>query len=205
MNDLFADPIDVAGVRIWSGYLDRPTQEAMVADIRQVAEKAPPNRYLTPSGHQMSVAMTAAGALGWSADRSGYRYIDTAPDGGDWPEIPASVMAVWTALSGVTQRPDSCLINYYGEGARMGLHQDRDEATTDWPVLSISLGDEALFRIGGTARRGPTQSVWLRSGDVALLSDAARLAYHGIDRIRFGSSDLLAKGGRLNLTLRVAG
>ena len=91
----------------------------------------------------------------------------------------------------------------YGEGAKMGLHQDRDEADFDMPVVSISLGDEALFRVGGVERGGPTRSIWLRSGDVAVMGGAARLVHHGIDRVRWGSSTLLPRGGRINLTLRV--
>lgn len=87
----------------------------------------------------------------------------------------------------------------------MGLHQDRDEAELDWPVVSISLGDEAMFRVGGQTRRDPTKSVWLKSGDVVVLAGVSRLAYHGIDRIKFGSSTLLDHGGRLNVTLRIAG
>jgi alkylated DNA repair protein (DNA oxidative demethylase) len=101
------------------------------------------------------------------------------------------------------RKPDSCLINYYSGAAKMGLHQDRDEASFDWPVVSISLGDDALFRIGGMDRRDPTESFWLSSGDVVVLQGESRLAYHGVDRVRFGSSRLLEGGGRLNLTLRV--
>lgn len=153
----------------------------------------------------MSVRMSAAGTLGWVTDRSGYRYDPVQPDGSEWPEIPASILAVWQQLSGVERLPDSCLVNFYGEGAKMGMHQDRDEADTVWPVVSISLGDDALFRVGGVTRGGATKSIWLKSGDVAVLSGRARLAYHGIDRIKFGSSDLLPDGGRINVTLRVAG
>jgi alkylated DNA repair protein (DNA oxidative demethylase) len=153
----------------------------------------------------MSVKMSGAGTRAWLADSTGYRYDTAQPDGRDWPEIPTSVLTVWDTVSGVEQKPDSCLVNFYGEGAKMGMHQDKDEATTDWPVVSISLGDDALFRVGGTKRGGPTQSVWLRSGDVAVLAGDGRLAYHGIDRIRFGTSALLPEGGRINVTLRVAG
>ena len=99
--------------------------------------------------------------------------------------------------------PDCCLINFDGEGTRMGLHQDRDEQDFSQPVLSISLGDEALFRMGNVERGGATRSVWLRSGDVVVMGGEARLRHHGIDRIRFGSSPLLPNGGRINLTLRV--
>lgn len=199
------EPLDLNGVKVWQSRLDRADQAALVDDLRSLANEAPFRRYETPGGRRMSVRMTAAGDLGWITDRMGYRYDPAQPDGRAWPDMPESVLAVWRAVSGVSRLPDSCLVNYYGEGARMGMHQDRDEAETDWPVVSISLGDEALFRVGGVTRGGPTRSVWLKSGDVAVLSGAARLAYHGIDRLRFGSSDLLPDGGRINVTLRVAG
>lgn len=197
--------LEFMGVRLWPGWLDRPEQEAIVADIREMAGDAPFRQYSTRRGQALSVRMTAAGARGWMTDRKGYRYEDRQPDGAAWPDIPPRILNVWRALSGVSRDPDSCLVNFYGEGARMGLHQDRDEAELDWPVLSISLGDDALFRVGGPERGDPTRSVWLKSGDIALLSGLARLHHHGIDRIKFKSSDLLPKGGRLNLTLRVAG
>jgi alkylated DNA repair protein (DNA oxidative demethylase) len=194
---------EIKGIRLWPGWLDRPAQEAMLADIRAVVAAAPLVAPVTPGGRQMSVRMTAAGRLGWVTDRKGYRYDPHHPQGMAWPPIPASVLDVWRALTGLDRDPDCCLVNFYAEGARMGLHQDRDEGDFSFPVLSISLGDEALFRIGGVERSAPTQSVWLRSGDVLLMGGAARLAWHGIDRIRPGSSTLLPKGGRLNLTLRV--
>ena len=151
----------------------------------------------------MSVRMTAAGQFGWISDRAGYRYEARHPAGMPWPSIPEPVLAIWDALSGVDRQPECCLINFYGEGARMGLHQDKDEADFDFPVLSVSLGDDGLFRMGGAARSDRTQSLWLQSGDVVVMGGAARLAFHGVDRIRFGSSSLLAQGGRINLTLRV--
>ncbi|WP_241239753.1 alpha-ketoglutarate-dependent dioxygenase AlkB family protein [Silicimonas algicola] len=197
--------LDVRGVSIWKGLLDKPSQDAMVADLREVATAAPFRRYETPGGRRMSVRMTAAGDLGWVTDRSGYRYDPMQPDGDRWPGIPTSILDVWNTVSGTSRPPDSCLVNFYGEGAKMGMHQDRDETDTSWPVVSISLGDSALFRVGGTSRGGATESVWLDSGDVAVLAGAARLAFHGIDRIRFGSSSLLPEGGRINVTLRVAG
>lgn len=175
----------------------------MVADIRAVVTAAPLFHPVTPSGKSMSVRMTSAGRFGWVTDRRGYRYEPRHPSGEDWPPIPASVMAVWQALSGTDRAPDCCLVNFYGEGAKMGMHQDRDEADLGCPVLSISLGDEALFRVGNTTRGGKTESVWLKSGDVVRLGGAVRLAYHGIDRVKHGSSTLLRDGGRLNLTLRV--
>lgn len=197
--------LDFQGAKVWKGFLDRAAQEAAVADLRRLAKDAPFRQYVTPGGKPMSVRMTGAGALAWMADRKGYRYVASQPDGTGWPTIPHSIAEVWTQVAGVDRGPDSCLVNYYGEGAAMGLHQDRDEEDTSWPVVSISLGDEALFRLGGERRRDPTKSIWLQSGDVVVLTGDSRLAYHGIDRIKFGSSSLLEHGGRINVTLRVAG
>lgn len=195
--------IDLNGCRVLKAYLSRDAQLAMVEDIRQAVEIAPLRSPMTPWGKPMSVGMSAAGKYGWHTDKGGYRYIEKQPSGEDWPAIPARVLEVWQTLVSTERGPDSCLINYYKEKARMGLHQDKDEASFDWPVLSISLGDTAVFRVGGLARKDPTQSIQLESGDVAILGGNARLAYHGIDRIKFGSSTLLKQGGRINLTLRV--
>ncbi|WP_299548059.1 alpha-ketoglutarate-dependent dioxygenase AlkB [uncultured Tateyamaria sp.] len=196
--------VTVRGFDIYKAYLDPEQQAGLVADIRQVAEAAPMFSPETPYGKPMSVRMTSAGALGWYADRSGYRYADKHPSGVDWPPIPDAVLRLWHDLTGLEKAPDCCLINYYGEGARMGMHQDRDEADFKWPVLSVSLGDAGLFRIGNTTRGGKTESLWLESGDVMIMGGDARLTYHGLDRIRLGSSSLLPYGGRLNLTCRVA-
>ncbi|WP_299650672.1 alpha-ketoglutarate-dependent dioxygenase AlkB [uncultured Tateyamaria sp.] len=193
----------VRGFEIYKGYLDAAAQAGLVADIRHVAESAPMFSPETPYGKPMSVRMTSAGSVGWYADRSGYRYAPTHPSGVDWPPIPDAVLTLWHELTGVKHPPDCCLINYYGEGARMGMHQDKDEADFKWPVLSVSLGDAGLFRIGNTTRGGKTESLWLDSGDVVVMGGDARLTYHGVDRIRFGSSSLLPKGGRINLTCRV--
>lgn len=192
------------GVDIRKGHLDGPAQQQIVDALRPILKVAPLFHPSTASGRKMSVRMTSAGGLGWVSDTAGYRYQATHPKGAPWPVIPDEILTVWQTLTGLDRAPDCCLINYYGEGARMGLHQDKDEADFSWPVLSISLGDDALFRIGGTTRGGKTESVWLNSGDVVIMGGPARLAYHGIDRIRFGSSRLLPKGGRINLTLRVA-
>lgn len=208
MRDLFAgrnsQPVDLNGVTIWPGWLDRAAQQAMVTDLRRVATDAPFKHYTTPGGHRMSVSMTSAGDVGWMTDQQGYRYAGRHADGGAWPDIPDSILTVWRAVTDVERLPDSCLVNFYGADAKMGLHQDKDEADLSWPVVSISLGDEGLFRVGGLSRRDPTKSRWLISGDVAVLSGSSRLAFHGIDRIKFQSSDLLPQGGRINVTLRVA-
>ncbi len=194
---------DIRGFRLFAGLMDHPAQGAMVAALRRVVAAAPLYQPTTPGGRRMSVRMTAAGRLGWVTDRKGYRYEALHPSGVAWPAIPEQVMAVWRAVSGVARGPDCCLINFYGEGARMGLHQDRDEGDFSYPVVSISLGDEALFRMGGVDKAEGTESVWLRSGDVVVMGGAARLAWHGVDRVRHGSSTLLPQAGRINLTLRV--
>ena len=205
VSNLFDDNIDLGGVRILVGHLDRDRQSAIVSDLRNLAKLAPFQRYTTPGGRKMSVRMTAAGERGWVTDPEGYRYSPERLGGGAWPEIPQSILHVWSEVSGTERQPDSCLVNFYGEGARMGMHQDKDEADFSWPVVSISLGDDALFRVGGVDKPSPSQSYWLKSGDVAVIAGKARLAYHGIDRVKFGSSDLLPDGGRINVTLRVAG
>ena len=197
------EAVDLRGARLWPGYLSPESQRRMVADIRAVVAAAPLFAPMTPYGRPMSVRMTSAGRYGWYSDRRGYRYAKRHPEGMAWPPIPDSVLAVWRDLVSPARAPDCCLVNYYGDTARMGLHQDRDEKDFAWPVLSISLGDDARFRIGGTTRGGRTDAVWLRSGDVLVLGGAARLAYHGVDRIAAGTSVLLPKGGRINLTLRV--
>ncbi|TCP40231.1 alpha-ketoglutarate-dependent dioxygenase AlkB family protein [Rhodovulum marinum] len=193
----------VRGVEVFPGWLDPEGQRAMVDEVRAVVAAAPLFQPETRRGRKMSVRMTSAGRFGWVSDRRGYRYEPRHPSGVGWPPIPASALAVWDAVTGLDRRPDCCLVNYYGEGAKMGMHQDRDEADFRWPVVSISLGDAARFRIGRVERGGPTESLWLNSGDVLVMGGAARLVHHGIDRVRAGSSSLLAGGGRINLTLRV--
>lgn len=200
---LGAEAQDLSGALWLPGFLDDDQQREILSDLRSIIAAAPMFQPVTRRGTAMSVRMTSAGRYGWYSDRRGYRYIRRHPDGSDWPDIPQNIMAIWDAVTGLARRPECCLVNYYDSDAKMGLHQDRDEASFDWPVLSISLGDAARFRIGGAERGGRTESVWLRSGDVVVLTGPSRLAYHGIDRIRAGSSRLLEEGGRLNLTLRV--
>lgn len=196
-------PQEIRGFLHYPGWLTGAEQAALLEDLRAVVAQAPLFSPITPYGKPMSVRMTSAGRFGWVSDRRGYRYSETHPEGQPWPAIPESVLAIWRAVSGSPRSPECCLLNYYEAGARMGMHQDRDEADFGAPVVSISLGDDGLFRIGNETRGGRTQSLWLRSGDVLVMGGPARLLYHGVDRIAPGTSTLLSQGGRLNLTLRV--
>ena len=197
------DKTAIRGIDLFSGFLSPEEQEALVAVIRHIVEQAPLFSPETSRRQKMSVRMTSAGEFGWVSDRRGYRYEKTHPTGVNWPAIPASVLSIWREVVPEARDPQSCLVNFYSDAARMGLHQDRDEQDFSQPVVSISLGDEALFRIGNDTRGGKTESVWLRSGDVMVMGGEARLRYHGIDRVKPESSTLLPKGGRINLTLRV--
>jgi alkylated DNA repair protein (DNA oxidative demethylase) len=193
------------GIRHIPGFLDREAQEGVVEDIREVVQAAPLYTPVMPrSGKPMSVRMTNCGSLGWVTDKDqGYRYQATHPVTGDpWPPIPDRLLRIWDEVSGYRHPPEACLVNFYTEEARMGLHQDRDEADLAAPVVSISLGDTCLFRVGQTRREGRTTSFQLKSGDLVVLGGEGRLAFHGVDRIYPSTSALLRNGGRINLTLR---
>jgi len=196
--------VDRSGFRLFSGYLDRAAQEALLAALREVMRRAPVYTPRMPkSGKPMTVRMTNCGALGWVTDLRGYRYEPTHPETGEpWPPIPPMLLEAWRELARYPHPPEACLVNVYGGDARMGLHQDRDEQDFAAPVVSLSLGDTCLFRIGGTKRSGPTRSLKLASGDALVLGGEARLAFHGVDRIIPGTSTLLPQGGRINLTMR---
>lgn len=192
------------GFRFWPGALSASVQAELLAEVLAAAEESPLYRPVTPGGRPFSVEMTNLGPLGWVSDRAGYRYQPTHPvTGGPWPPIPGALLVLWSDLTGWPDPPDACLVNLYRGEARMGLHQDRDEQDLLAPVLSVSLGDAAVFRIG-PAGGGPTRTVRLASGDVCALTGPARLARHGIDRVIAGSSTLVPGGGRINLTLRRA-
>jgi alkylated DNA repair protein (DNA oxidative demethylase) len=193
------------GVRHMPGYLSHAAQEEIVEAIRDVVRAAPLYTPAMPkSGKEMSVRMTNCGSLGWVTDKDhGYRYQPTHPVTGEpWPPIPDMLLALWRGVSDYPHPPEACLVNFYSETAKMGLHQDRDEADLAAPVVSISLGDACLFRVGQPSRDGPTVSFRLESGDVVVLGGAGRLCFHGVDRIYPATSMLLPKGGRINLTLR---
>lgn len=198
------------GCAHYHAYLNEAAQADLLCEIRRVLGVAP---LFTPTmprtGRPFSVRMSNCGPLGWVSDATrGYRYQATHPDNGrPWPSIPLRLMNLWADVAGYRFPPEACLINYYAPGARMGSHRDQDEEDTAAPVVSISLGDDAAFHVGGPRRTDPKQRLVLRSGDVFVLGGPARFAYHGIDRVHAGSSPLLpdhgfADGGRINLTLR---
>ncbi|MDR4307709.1 alpha-ketoglutarate-dependent dioxygenase AlkB [Chelatococcus sambhunathii] len=193
------------GLLLRPGYLDATAQAALLDALRAALADAP---LFTPTmprtGKPFSVRMSNLGPLGWVSDRDGgYRYQATHPETGrPWPAMPEVLLRAWSEIGGYPHPPEACLVNWYAQGTRMGLHQDRDEQDFDAPVVSLSLGDTALFRIGGLKRSDPTRSFRLASGDAMALAGESRLAFHGVDRILPGTSALLPNGGRINLTLR---
>lgn len=193
------------GFRLIPQALDARAQARLVELSMAAGQVAPFHSPMTPFGRPMSVGQTSFGPLGWVSDAGGYRYEPAHPlTGAAWPAMPAELVDIWARFARCQAAPDSCLINLYRDGARMGLHVDADEADDDVPVLSISLGDTAIFRMGGIRRGDPTRTVRLTSGDICVLEGPARRAYHGVDRVIPGSSRLIEGGGRLNLTLRRA-
>ncbi|WP_141683677.1 alpha-ketoglutarate-dependent dioxygenase AlkB [Rhizobium sp. AC27/96] len=193
------------GIRHLPDYLDRPNQEALVEAIRAIVAEAPLYTPVMPgTGKEMSVRMTNCGSLGWVTDKQrGYRYQPTHPvTGKPWPAIPPQLLDLWNDIAGYEKPPQACLVNFYADDARMGLHQDRDEQDLAAPVLSISLGNTCLFRVGGLERNDRTLSFKLSSGDIVVLGGEGRLCFHGVDRIHPSTSTLLKNGGRINLTLR---
>ena len=194
------------------GFLDAAARTRLADEVATVLAAAPPFVPRMPrTDKPFSVRMSNAGPLGWVSDRHGYRYQGTHPEtGGPWPAIPPTALAAWDALAQYPAPPEACLINLYDPAARMGLHQDKDEADLSAPVVSLSLGAPALFRYGGPRRADPTRSIRLLAGDAVVIGGASRLVFHGIDRL-YPSADLLAEdplprflpnGGRCNLTLR---
>lgn len=196
--------MQIDGFQIYPGYLNREAQLALVTLLRGLVADNP---FYVPqmprSGKPMSVRMTNLGKLGWVSDKTGYRYQPHHPETArPWPAIPAKLLELWEVLAQYPHLPEACLLNYYTGKARMGLHQDKDELNLDAPVLSVSLGDTAVFRLGGNSRKDPTRSFKLQSGDVLVMGGSARMNFHGVDRILPATSTLLKDGGRLNLTLR---
>lgn len=194
-----------AGFRHLQGYFDAAAQAALMDDVQAVLDDAP---FYVPAmprtGKPLSVRMTNFGPLGWVTDKdSGYRYQPLHPvTGAPWPPIPSALIALWRDVAGYEPPPEACLVNHYDATARLGSHRDADEADKAAPVISVSLGDDAIFHVGGIRRTDPKSRMILKSGDVVVLGDASRLAFHGIDRILAGTSTIVPFAGRINLTLR---
>jgi alkylated DNA repair protein (DNA oxidative demethylase) len=186
----------------------KPAEDDLIAALRDIVERAPFRHMSTPGGHQMSVAMTNCGHAGWVTDRSGYRYDAADPQSGQpWPEMPPSfreLAAQAAAEAGfVGFVPDACLINRYEPGARMSLHQDRDETDFGAPIVSVSLGLPAIFLFGGLQRSDKTQRYRLQHGDIVVWGGPARLAFHGVAPLADGEHALMGRQ-RINLTFRRA-
>ncbi len=192
------------GFRHFPRKLPAAQQRRLLAEVLELVERAGWYRPTMPkSGRPLSVEMCNLGPLGWISDRHGYRYVDRHPvTGRPWPPMPEMLLELWAEHTARPAPPECCLVNLYRAGAKLGLHQDRDEEDLEAPILSLSLGDPAWFRIGGPSRRAPTRRLRLESGDLIVLAGPARLAFHGIDGILPGRSPLVPGGGRINLTLR---
>lgn len=204
-NQTLATGLGMDGVKLFPGLLSREAQENLVRDVGAIIRAAPLYRPEMPrTGKPFSVQMTNAGPLGWVSDKDGgYRYQAEHPvSGAPWPAMPDTLLHIWGLVANYPAPPECCLVNVYDASAKMSLHQDTDEEAMDAPVVSISLGDTALFRMKGESRTGKSWSVRLGSGDVIVFGGPARLAFHGIDRLYPGTSTLLPAGGRINLTLR---
>ena len=194
----------------YSGFLDEAAQAALAEEIAEVIARAPLYVSTMPkTGAPMSVRMTNCGALGWVSDKErGYRYEAHHPITGDpWPAMPLCLLELWNDLTGYAKPPEACLVNVYDAAARMGLHQDKDEADQAAPILSLSLGADCRFRLGGARRGDKAVAFALSSGDALVLSGPSRMRYHGVDRIlpTVGAplpESLAALGVRINLTLR---
>ncbi|MEO1039112.1 MAG: alpha-ketoglutarate-dependent dioxygenase AlkB [Pseudomonadota bacterium] len=195
------------GFRLLPGCFDRVGQGALIGAVLDQLVNAPLYRPCMPrTGAPLSVQMSNFGPLGWISDKTGYRYEDRHPvTGAPWPAIPSALLDLWRAVADWPDPPEACLVNWYGPQARLGLHVDADEDAKFAPVVSVSLGDRARFRLGGPNREDPTGSLILSSGDVVVLGGASRRFHHGVDRIYPGTNTVLPEDwrpGRLNLTLR---
>jgi DNA oxidative demethylase len=185
-----------------------PSESEVMADLRAIVEQAPFRHMLTPGGHRMSVAMTNCGGLGWVTDRSGYRYDANDPEAGKpWPAMPPSFCRLAgqaAAQAGFGAfAPDACLVNRYEPGAKMSLHQDKDENDFGAPIVSVSLGLPAIFLFGGLKRSDKPRRFRLEHGDIAVWGGPVRLFFHGVAPLADGEHALLGRQ-RINLTFRKA-
>lgn len=212
MRDLFdGDVAELRDVQLAPGAMllagfARPLEAPLIEAVNAIIARAPFRHLITPGGHRMSVAMTNCGRVGWVSDRSGYRYDAIDPESGmPWPQMPdvfAGLAAQAAAKAGFADfRPDACLINRYEPGAKLSLHQDKDELDFNAPIVSVSLGLPATFLFGGLNRSDKTARYRLTHGDVVAWGGPARLAYHGVMPLADGEHPLLGNQ-RINLTFR---
>lgn len=205
------------GFQYLPGYFDRPAQETLLDAVLASLQAADTPFYrpaMPRTGKPLSVTMSNLGPLGWVTDKDkGYRYESVHPvTQKPWPAVPEPLLRLWNEVAKYPAPPEACLVNHYDADAKMGMHVDWDEDATDAAVVSISLGDQAMFRLGGPKRGGKTMGVKLSSGDVVVLGGASRACYHGVSRVYPGTSTLLqgpaaaralgVDAGRINLTLR---
>lgn len=186
-----------------------PFDRALLSAVAAIADAAPFRHLETPGGRRMSVAMTNAGRLGWVSDRRGYRYTTCDPASGRaWPSMPAAFSSLARDAAAAAEfadfTPEACLVNRYEAGAKLSLHQDRDERKLDQPIVSVSLGVDATFLWGGPSRADRPRRIQLRHGDVVVWGGPARLNFHGIDTLAHDGHPLTG-GLRYNLTFRKAG
>lgn len=200
-------PVDTGfhGIALYPGIVKETAQRALIADLVEIFRQVPPYRPRMPrTGRPWSILQMNLGPLGWVSRPDGYAYSSTNDvNGAPWPAIPPALLALWDDLAAYPAPPECCLVNLYdAPKSRMGLHRDEDEQALDAPVVSLSLGDTCVFRVGGFARGDKSKSFRLASGDVLVMGGASRLRFHGVDRVISGSSRLVPGGGRINLTLR---
>ena len=216
MNDLFGslDPYGLSQEELAPGAIllrgkALPSQDSLLAEIEMITNKAPFRNMVTPGGYVMSVAMTNCGSVGWVTDRSGYRYDRMDPESGrPWPALPDCFLML--AISAAEEAgypdfvPDTCLVNRYAPGARLSLHQDKNERDLANPIVSVSLGLPATFQFGGLKRTDPVRRYALRHVDIAVWGGPSRLRYHGVPELKDGVHERLGRT-RINLTFRRAG
>lgn len=215
MRDLFAceEPLAPSRESMADGaFLLRgaalPFETELLAALQQITARSSFRHMVTPGGYTMSVAMTNCGEAGWVTDRAGYRYDSIDPETGNpWPPMPASFTALATLASREAGyphfRPDACLINRYIPGARLSLHQDKNERDFENPIVSVSLGLPATFQFGGLKRSDPVKKFALRHGDVAVWGGPSRLCFHGVPELKDGHHNVVGRM-RINLTFRGA-
>lgn len=205
----FDESIEIVPGAFFLGGFARTQAAELFSAVREVWTSTPPRIMHTPGGHRMSVAMTNCGELGWVSDKTGYRYTRINPfSGNPWPDMPEILRRIARTASAAAGfydfDPDVCLINRYEPGARMSLHQDRNEHDFRWPIVSVSLGLPGIFQFGGMRRAARPQRIPLEHGDVVVWGGPARLRYHGILTLKDGCHPLTG-AMRINLTFRRAG